>query len=65
MLPTHLSASNISSDQLWFSIGGFVFFYTALLIIEMFLMIKYVRLGPSSLHTGKYHFETNPAASVP
>ncbi|WP_434152121.1 cytochrome ubiquinol oxidase subunit I [Methylocaldum gracile subsp. desertum] len=65
VLPTHLSASNISSDQLWFSIGGFVFFYTALLIIEMFLMIKYVRLGPSSLHTGKYYFETNPAASVP
>jgi cytochrome d ubiquinol oxidase subunit I len=65
VLPTHLSASNIGSDQLWFSIAGFVFFYTALLIIEMFLMIKYVRLGPSSLHTGKYHFETKPAASVP
>jgi cyd operon protein YbgT len=31
VLPTHLSASNISSDQLWFSIAGFVF-YTALLM---------------------------------
>ncbi|HJE53237.1 MAG TPA: hypothetical protein K8V73_03015, partial [Acinetobacter pseudolwoffii] len=28
-----------------------------LLIIEMYLMIKFSRLGPSSLHTGKYHFE--------
>jgi cytochrome d ubiquinol oxidase subunit I len=28
-----------------------------LLIIEMFLMLKYVRLGPSSLHTGRYHYE--------
>lgn len=65
VLPTHLSASNISSDQLWFSMAGFVFFYTALLIIEMFLMVKYVRLGPSSLHTGKYHFEIKPAASTP
>ncbi|MGX2039352.1 cytochrome ubiquinol oxidase subunit I [Methylocaldum sp. MU1018] len=62
VLPTHLSASSVTSDQLWFSIGGFVFFYTVLLIVEMFLMIKYARLGPSSLHTGKYHFETKPAA---
>ncbi len=65
VLPTHLSASNVSSEQLWFSIAGFVFFYTALLVIEMFLMVKYVRLGPSSLHSGKYHFEIESAASTP
>jgi cytochrome d ubiquinol oxidase subunit I len=28
----------------------------------MYLMIKYIRLGPSSLHTGKYHFENQPPA---
>jgi len=42
-----------------------VFFYTVLLVIEMFLMVKYARLGPSSLsslHTGKYHFGAKPAA---
>jgi len=27
----------------------------------MFLMIKYARLGPSSLHTGRYHYETTEA----
>ncbi len=32
-------------------------FYTVLLIIEMYLMIKFAKLGPSSLHTGRYHFE--------
>ncbi len=58
ILPTHLSVSSLTTGQLWFSIGGFVFFYTALLLIEMYLMIKYIRLGPSSLHTGKYHFES-------
>ena len=35
------------------------------LIIEMYLMIKFARLGPSSLHTGKYHFEKQePKATV-
>jgi cytochrome d ubiquinol oxidase subunit I len=62
VLPTSMSVSSISTGQLWFSIGGFLFFYTALLVIEMYLMIKYIRLGPSSLHTGRYHFETKAAA---
>jgi cytochrome d ubiquinol oxidase subunit I len=57
-----MSVSSISTEQLWFSIGGFLFFYTALLVIEMYLMIKYIRLGPSSLHTGRYPFETKAAA---
>ena len=57
ILPTHISVSSISSEQLWFSIGGFALFYTVLLIIELYLMFKYVRLGPSSLHTGRYCFE--------
>jgi cytochrome d ubiquinol oxidase subunit I len=26
----------------------------------MYLMIKFARLGPSSLHTGRYHFEQVP-----
>lgn len=62
VLPTHMSVSNLTTDQLWFSLMGFLVFYTILLIIEMFLMIKYVKLGPSSLHTGKYHFESTQAA---
>ncbi len=39
--------------------AGFLFFYTALLVIELYLMLKYVRLGPSSLHTGQYALEAN------
>ncbi|MGR8929337.1 MAG: cytochrome ubiquinol oxidase subunit I [Gammaproteobacteria bacterium] len=57
VLPTHLSVSSLSSGQLWFSISGFALFYTVLLIIEMYLMLKYARLGPSSLHTGRYYYE--------
>ena len=62
VLPTHMSVSSLSSDQLWFSIGGFALFYTVLLIIELYLMFKYVRLGPSSLHTGRYCFEQTALA---
>ena len=57
ILPTHLSVSSVDVGQLYLSLAGFFIFYTVLLIIELFLMIKYVRLGPSSLHTGRYHFE--------
>ena len=63
VLPTHLSASSLSTGDIWGSIIALAAFYTVLLIIEMYLMIKFARLGPSSLHTGKYHFE-KPNAQV-
>ena len=60
VLPTHISVSSVTAGQVWFSLCGFVAFYTALLIIEMYLMLKYIRLGPSSLGTGRYHGEAEP-----
>jgi len=41
-----------------FSLIGFIGFYTLLLIVELFLMFRFSRLGPSSLHTGRYALET-------
>ncbi|HUL41607.1 MAG TPA: cytochrome ubiquinol oxidase subunit I [Burkholderiales bacterium] len=58
VLPTFLSSSNLPADHVYFSLGGFIFFYTFLLIVELYLMLKYARLGPSSLGTGAYHYET-------
>ena len=57
VLPTFLATSSLTVGDLIFSITGFVLFYTILLIIEMYLMFKFARLGPSSLHTGKYYHE--------
>ncbi|MFZ5486343.1 MAG: cytochrome ubiquinol oxidase subunit I [Pseudomonadota bacterium] len=54
VLPTHLSVSTLSVQSLWGSLAGFVGFYTVLLVVEMFLMVKYARLGPGSLGTGRY-----------
>lgn len=64
ILPTHLSSSSLSASDLYSSLAGFMAFYTLLLIIELFLMFKYARLGPSSLHTGRYHFEASPAPAA-
>lgn len=63
VLPTALGVSTREVGDLYFSLGGFVFFYTLLLVAELYLMFKYARLGPSSLHTGRYHFERSPRSS--
>jgi len=65
VLPTHLSASTLQPGSLYFSLAGFLGFYSFLFVIEMILMVKYARRGPSSLHTGKYHWESpgKPGAS--
>ena len=57
LLPTYLSASTRSVTDLYLSIAGFTVFYGLFAVIEVWLMTKYARLGPSSLHTGRYHFE--------
>ena len=64
VLPTYLSTSSVSTADVWGSLIALVAFYSALLVIEMYLMIRFARLGPSSLHTGRYHFEQpQPAAA--
>jgi cytochrome d ubiquinol oxidase subunit I len=54
ILPTNLSTSNLDQSSVYFSLAGFVGFYTLLLVAEMYLMFKYARLGPQCLHTGQY-----------
>ena len=46
VLPTALSASSLSVGDLLITLTGFVVFYTVLFIIEMGLMLKYIRKGP-------------------
>ncbi|WP_233828086.1 cytochrome ubiquinol oxidase subunit I [Paraburkholderia sp. ZP32-5] len=65
ILPTNLAASNLTPRDLYLSIAGFVLFYTVLFIIEITLMFKYARLGPSSLHTGRYHHEIAQPVNPP
>ncbi len=48
VLPTFLGVSGTSAGNVWFSLGGFVLFYSALAIADVFLMAKYIRLGPEA-----------------
>ena len=65
VLPTQLSTSVISATSLYGSLAGFMFFYTGLLIVEMYLMVKFARIGPSSLGTGRYCEEVSMGSSAP
>ena len=72
VLPTHLSTSTLSAASLYGSISGFLLFYTGLLVVELYLMFKYARLGPASLGTGRYgdapaggSVKAVPAAPIP
>lgn len=49
LLPTFLGASSVPAQAVWISLLGFVFFYTVLAVVELYLMIKYVRLGPEAI----------------
>jgi cytochrome d ubiquinol oxidase subunit I len=62
VLPTHLSTSSVAVTDVAMSLAGFIVFYTALLIVELYLMFKYARLGPSSLGTGRYDGESGASA---
>ncbi|MDO9424592.1 MAG: cytochrome ubiquinol oxidase subunit I [Methylobacter sp.] len=64
ILPTFLSASSLTELDLYLSLAGYIGLYTVFLIIEMFLMLKFIKLGPSSLHKGRYHFEIATGASL-
>jgi cytochrome d ubiquinol oxidase subunit I len=65
VLPTFLATSSLTSGDLIFSLIGFVTFYSILLVVEVFLMVKFARKGPASLGTGKYHGEVPSPQDAP
>jgi len=49
ILPTALGVSSVSTAQVATSLAGFVLFYTALAVVDVMLMRKYIRKGPDGL----------------
>jgi cytochrome d ubiquinol oxidase subunit I len=49
VLPTALGVSTVSVAQVATSLTGFVVFYTALLVVDVIMMRKYIKLGPDGL----------------
>ncbi len=46
VLPTALGVSSTVAGNVLFSLLGFVVFYSALLIADIYLLVKYIKLGP-------------------
>jgi cytochrome bd ubiquinol oxidase subunit I len=47
ILPTALGVSSVTTTHVWTSLIGFVIFYSFLLVVDVFLLLKYIRLGPA------------------
>jgi cytochrome d ubiquinol oxidase subunit I len=62
VLPTFLAVSSVSAAQVLFTLTGFVLFYSALLVVDVMLMLKYVRMGPAQA-LGRSDPALRPAAS--
>jgi cytochrome bd ubiquinol oxidase subunit I len=46
VLPTFLASSSVSGAQVLFTLSGFILFYSALLVVDIMLMRKYIVMGP-------------------
>jgi len=60
-LPTFFGTSSLTLSDVITSLVFFILFYATLISVELFLMFKFARQGPSCLGTGHYHFETSTA----
>jgi cytochrome d ubiquinol oxidase subunit I len=49
ILPTFLGVSSVSSGNVLASLIGFFVLYSSLLVIDVYLMVKYVKIGPEKL----------------
>jgi cytochrome bd ubiquinol oxidase subunit I len=49
VLPTFLGVSRTSVGNVWLSLGGFVIFYSALAVVDAFLLVRTIRRGPDGL----------------
>lgn len=62
VLPTAVASSTVTVGDVLFSMVMICGLYTLFLVAELYLMFKFARLGPSSLKTGRYHFEQSAPA---
>ncbi|MCK9512924.1 MAG: cytochrome ubiquinol oxidase subunit I [Pigmentiphaga sp.] len=65
VLPTWLSASTHTVSYLVFSLAGFMLLYTVFAIVEVFLMLRFIRQGPDAPEgeAGPHTPTTAPAAA--
>jgi cytochrome bd ubiquinol oxidase subunit I len=53
VLPTFLGASRLPTSSVWLSLAAFIVFYSALAVVDVYLMVKYIRIGPYGRPAGR------------
>jgi len=61
VLPTAVAVSNLGIKTLLISLGGFILIYTVLFVIEMKLLFKTIRKGPTEEHAPGLGVSVGPA----
>jgi cytochrome d ubiquinol oxidase subunit I len=61
VLPTALGVSSTPVGNVEFSLVGFALFYSALLVADIYLLLKYIRLGPAPESASSVGFNLQPA----
>ena len=49
VLPTFLGVSVTPVTNVWLSLAGFVVFYSALAVVDVYLLVRMIRRGPDGL----------------
>lgn len=65
ILPTSAAVSNLSVVEVLLTLAGFILLYTVLLVIEVSLLVKYIKIGPedTDLAVPKEPLERKPFSS--
>jgi cytochrome bd ubiquinol oxidase subunit I len=62
VLPTALGVSSTDAGNVLFSLPAFALFYSALLVADLYLLIKYIRLGPDEISPSRERTHYSAAA---
>jgi cytochrome bd ubiquinol oxidase subunit I len=62
VLPTFLAASPVPASNVWLSLAGFVVFYSALAVVDAYLLVRTIRRGPDGL--GYWPITSAPAGGA-
>ncbi|KGK14785.1 cytochrome d terminal oxidase subunit 1 [Vibrio navarrensis] len=62
VLPVTVAASAQTVENLLTSLALILSLYSLFILVESYLMVKFARKGPSSLKTGRYHYEQTPTS---
>jgi len=63
VLPTFMGTSSLHNSDLWLSLLGFILFYSGLAVVEVYLMVKTIKLGPDGYFSKKKTSKAKPAGA--